>query len=153
MPAPLVVRPVRHEDEEPWRILWSGYNAFYGREGASTLPEDITAAAWRRFFDPAEPMRALVAEDGGRLVGLVHAVFHRSTTRLNDVCYLQDLFTVPECRGRGVGRQLIRAVYDLAAQSGSSRVYWQTMDTNAAGRALYDHVAQHKGFIVYAHEL
>jgi hypothetical protein len=32
-------------------------------------------------------------------------------------------------------------------------VYWQTQATNAAGRHLYDQVAKHQGFIVYAHEL
>jgi hypothetical protein len=37
--------------------------------------------------------------------------------------------------------------------AGSSRVYWQTQATNAPGRALYDKLAQHKGFIVYAQEL
>jgi GNAT superfamily N-acetyltransferase len=69
------------------------------------------------------------------------------------VCYLQDLFTDASVRRRGVGRRLIDSVYDLARARGCSRVYWQTMEDNAAGRALYDQVAVHKGFIVYAHEL
>jgi GNAT superfamily N-acetyltransferase len=98
-------------------------------------------------------VHALVAESAGRIVGLAHYIFHRSTTRLHDVCYLQDLFTTPDRRGLGVGRQLIEAVYDKARAAGSSRVYWQTHTDNAAGRALYDKVAGHLGFIVYAHEL
>ena len=56
-------------------------------------------------------------------------------------------------RGRGVGRSLILAVYEAARAAGSSRVYWQTQATNAAGRALYDKLAAHHGFIVYSHEL
>ena len=40
-----------------------------------------------------------------------------------------------------------------ATAAGSSRVYWQTKVTNAPGRALYDKVAEHHGFIVYTHEL
>jgi GNAT superfamily N-acetyltransferase len=83
----------------------------------------------------------------------VHYLFHRSTTRLTDVCYLQDLFTDPALRGRGVGRALIEAVAAAAREAGSSRLYWQTHTTNAAGRALYDKVAEHRGFIVYAREL
>jgi GNAT superfamily N-acetyltransferase len=97
-------------------------------------------------------VHALVAEAGG-LVGIAHYLFHRSTTRLNEVCYLQDLFTAEELRGRGIGRQLIQAVYAAARAAGSSRVYWQTQVTNALGRALYDKVAEHRGFIVYTHEL
>ena len=147
------IRAVRRADHEEWRPLWDGYNAFYGRSGATALPEAITQATGERFFDAAEPVHALVAERGGKVVGLVHYLYHRSTTRLHDVCYLQDLFTAPELRGLGIGRQLIHGVYDAARAVGCTRVYWQTQVTNRAGRALYDKVAQHRGFIVYSHEL
>lgn len=147
------IRPIRRTDYDEWRPLWDGYNAFYGRSGATSLAEEITQMTWRRFFDPAEPVHALVADEGGGVAGLVHYLYHRSTTRLHDVCYLQDLFTVPRLRGLGVGRRLIHAVYDAACAAGCNRVYWQTQVTNQAGRALYDKVAQHLGFIVYSHEL
>ena len=147
------VRPVRQADYAQWRALWDGYNAFYGRAGATALPEDITRSTWERFARSGEPIHALVAEDGGRLVGLAHYLFHRSTTRLADVCYLQDLFTEPSVRGLGIGRMLIHAACEAAREAGSGRIYWQTQATNAAGRALYDKVAQHHGFIVYSREL
>jgi GNAT superfamily N-acetyltransferase len=134
-------------------LVWDGYNAFYGRTGPTALPEQITQATWDRFFNPSEPVHGLVAEASGQLVGVAHYIFHRSTTRLHDVCYLQDLFTAERLRGRGIGRRLIEAVYDAARSAGSSRVYWQTQTTNEAGRALYDKVAEHLGFIVYSHEL
>jgi len=147
------IRPVRRSDYDAWRPLWDGYNAFYGREGPTALAEEITQATWARFLDPAEPVHAFVAESSGQIVGLTHYLFHRSTSRLNDVCYLQDLFTVEEMRGQGIGRRLIEAVYEAAREAGSSRVYWQTQVGNQAGRALYDKVAKHLGFIVYSHEL
>jgi GNAT superfamily N-acetyltransferase len=150
---PLTLRPLERPDLPTWRPLWDGYNAFYGREGATALPEAVTQATWERFFNPAEPVHALVALDGPVLVGLVHYLYHRSTTRLHDVCYLQDLFTLPAHRGRGVGRALISAVCAEARAAGSTRVYWQTHTTNQAGRLLYDQVGQHAGFIVYAHDL
>lgn len=149
----LEIRPIRRADYEEWRPLWDGYNAFYGRSGATSLPEEITRRTWERFFDGAEPVHALVAEEAGSVVGLVHYLYHRSTTRLHDVCYLQDLFTAPRLRGQGIGRSLIHAVYDAARAAGCSRVYWQTQVTNQPGRALYDKVAEHRGFIVYSHEL
>jgi GNAT superfamily N-acetyltransferase len=149
----MIVRPIARSDYDAWRPLWDGYNAFYGRTGPTVLPEEITQRTWERFFDASEPVHALVAEESGQVVGLTHYLFHRSTTRLHDVCYLQDLFTAEHMRGRGIGRRLIEAVYEEARKSGSSRVYWQTQATNQAGRALYDKVAKHLGFIVYSHEL
>ncbi len=153
MTPPLMVRAAEAGDHAAWRPLWDGYNAFYGREGATALPEHVTSSTWARLLDPAEPMFALVAERDGAVVGLAHYLFHRSMTRVENVCYLSDLFTRPAERGRGVGRALIEAVYDAARAAGASRVYWQTQSANAAGRALYDKVARHAGFIVYAHEL
>jgi GNAT superfamily N-acetyltransferase len=149
----ILIRSIQRTDLAAWRPLWDGYNAFYGRAGEAALPEQITAATWERFFNPDEPVRALVAEYQGQIVGLVHFLFHRSTTRLHDVCYLQDLFTVEHLRGKRIGRKLILAVYEAAGLAGCSRVYWQTQMSNANSRALYDKVAEHKGFIVYTHEL
>jgi GNAT superfamily N-acetyltransferase len=146
----VTVRPVRPDDLVAWRPLWDGYNAFYGRHGETALPEHITAMTWQRFFDAAEPMFALVAEEQGRIVGLAHYLFHRSMTRIEPICYLSDLYTLESLRGRGIGRALIEGVCAQAKAAGSTRVYWQTHQTNAAGRLLYDQVAKHQGFIVYA---
>lgn len=152
MPPGLRVRSLAPGDIAAWRPLWDGYNAFYGRAGETALAPAITEAAWQRFHDPAEPMFALVAEAGGELLGLAHYLFHRSTTRIELTCYLQDLFTAPGTRGRGIGRALIEAVYARAAAAGIGRVYWQTHESNAPGRRLYDQVARHAGFIVYTHD-
>ena len=152
MPYPLV-RSIRRDDYSQWRALWDGYNAFYGRSGPTALDQRVTAQTWERFFDAAESVEAFVAELDGRIVGIVHLLFHRSTSRLSDVCYLQDLFTEEACRGQGVGRSLIQRVLDTAKEARSSRVYWTTQTTNVAGRALYDKMAEHRGFILYSHEL
>ncbi len=144
------IRPIRPTDFDAWKPLWDGYNAFYGRSGNTALPEAITHATWQRFFNPIEPVFALVAERDSALVGLTHYLFHRSTTRLEPVCYLQDLFTDATLRGQGIGRALIEAVTQQAQLAGAKRVYWQTHEANAAGRQLYDRVGHHAGFIVYA---
>jgi len=145
----VAIRDITPSDYEQWLPLWDGYNAFYGRSGPTALPAEITATTWKRFFEPAEPVHALVAERDGRLVGLTHYLFHRSTVLLAPICYLQDLFTAPDQRGAGVGRALIEAVYQRAQQAGSARVYWQTHETNLLARRLYDQVAERSGFIVY----
>jgi GNAT superfamily N-acetyltransferase len=92
---------------------------------------------------------ALVAEQNGGLVGLAHYLFHRSTISIPPVCYLQDLFTDANLRGRGVGRALIEAVYAQAEAAGAARVYWQTHETNQTAMRLYDQVAEKSGFLVY----
>ena len=145
----LTIRPARFADYEQWLPLWDGYNAFYGRSGETALLAEITATTWARFFDEEEPMWCLVAERDGKLVGLVHYLFHRSTTKIELTCYLQDLFTDATLRGKGVGRALIEAVYAAAAQAGLHSVYWHTHETNATAMRLYDQVAVNGRFWVY----
>jgi GNAT superfamily N-acetyltransferase len=149
MPASLTIRPVAQADFAQWLPLWEGYNEFYGRAGATALPGEITRMTWARFFDAAEPVHALVAESEGRLVGLAHYLFHRSTIMTGPTCYLQDLFTDARTRGQGVGRALIEAVAAAAKREGAGRLYWHTHETNATAMRLYDQVAERSGFVVY----
>jgi GNAT superfamily N-acetyltransferase len=145
----LTVRPAVRDDYAQWLPLWRGYNAFYGRRGATALPDEITRVTWSRFFDAYEPVHALVAEDGDHLLGLAHYLFHRLTITIAPTCYLEDLFTAEAARGRGVGRALIGAVRKHAATAGAARLYWHTHETNTTARRLYDQLATRSGFIVY----
>jgi GNAT superfamily N-acetyltransferase len=149
MAGSLIIRPVAPEDFVQWERLWEGYNQFYGRRVA---PE-ITRMTWSRFFDAYEPVHAIVAEIDGQLLGLVHYIFHRNTTMIGPACYLQDLFTAEPARGRGIGRALIESVYESAKEAGSTRVYWQTQETNLTAIKLYDSIAERSGFIVYRKQL
>jgi GNAT superfamily N-acetyltransferase len=149
MSSAVTVRPLVPDDYAQWLPLWNGYNAFYGRSGLKALRPEITRTTWDRFFDADEPMHALVAEEDGALLGLAHYLYHRSTTSIGPICYLQDLFTRTEARGRGIGHALIEAVYAVARAAGSSRVYWQTHETNETAMRLYDRLAEKSGFLVY----
>lgn len=149
MPSTLVIRAVRRGDRDQWSGLWAGYNRFYGRHGDKALPDEVTSLTWSRFLDPQAPMHALVAERDGRLLGLVHFLYHPSTSAAQPVCYLQDLFTAEEARGQGIARAMIEAVRGEAAREPASRVYWQTHETNETARRLYDQLAEATGFIVY----
>lgn len=153
MSAEVLIRPVILSDYGQWLPLWKGYNAFYGRSGATALPDRITEMTWARFFDAYEPVHCIVAEMDGRLVGLVHSIFHRTTISISPTCYLQDLFTEESTRGKGVGRRLIDAVYVQAKQAGAARVYWLTHESNTVARGLYDQVAELSGFVVYRKSL
>ena len=141
----LSIRRPSAPDHAPWQSLWQGYLRFY----RSRLDADVTALTWTRLLDPDVQPHGLVAELDGRLVGFAHYLFHPSTWSASSYCYLEDLFTAPEARGRGVGRALIEAVAAAADAAGASRLYWQTQEFNAEGRALYDTLARRTSFIVY----
>jgi GNAT superfamily N-acetyltransferase len=149
MPPSTAIRAVVPVDFAQWLPLWAAYNAFYGRFGATALADDVTRTTWARFFDPTEPVHALVAERGAELIALAHYLFHRSTTSIAPTCYLQDLFTAAPARGTGVGQSLIGAVREAARAAGATRLYWQTHESNATAMRLYDGVAERSGFIVY----
>ena len=154
MTQKILIRDVCQSDFAKWRPLWDGYNEFYGRKGSTALPGEITNLTWSRFFDGYEPIHALVAEERpGKLLGLVHSLFHRSSTSLTSNCYLQDLFTAESARAQGIGRALIEEVYRRAAQAGCGKVYWQTHETNTHAMKLYDKLAKKSGFIIYSNEL
>lgn len=141
----MIVRDLAETDRAQWDALWTGYLEFY----ETTLASEITESVFARLIDPNTKMFAFVAEDRGRLTGLVHCVLHPATWSLADYCYLEDLFVSPDARGAGVARALIEAVYARADALGCARVYWLTHESNATARGLYDRVAQYRGFIQY----
>jgi len=141
----LVITPFQRDDYERWLPLWRGYQSFYQTE----IPDETTKVTWSRIMDAAEPMWGALARRGGRPVGMVHWIFHRSNWTIGDYCYLQDLFVAPEVRGGGVGRALIEFVYEEARRAGSPRVYWLTHESNAEAIKLYDRIASRSGFVQY----
>jgi GNAT superfamily N-acetyltransferase len=145
----LAIRPLEPRDHAQWEPLWQGYLRFY----KASLAHDITETTWARLMDPAEPMHVWGAFERETLLGIVQCVFHRTTWSAKQNCYLQDLFTVPEARGKGVGRKLIEHVYAEATRIGAFRVYWQTHESNAEAQVLYNKLAERSGFIVYRHNL
>ncbi|GGC71571.1 GNAT family N-acetyltransferase [Chelatococcus reniformis] len=141
----ITVRALNSDDRAAWEPLWRGYLDFYRTSQTAELKDLV----WRRILDAGEPIHGLAAVAEGRIIGIVHYVFHRATWSATDYCYLEDLFTSPDARGKGVGRALIEAVYERARVHGSTRVYWLTHETNAPARLLYDQVAEFAGFIQY----
>lgn len=142
----LTVRALRAEDEPVWRELWKDYLAFY----ETRVPDSVYASTFARLLgDDQRDFNALIAERDGRAVGLTHYLFHRHAWKVEEVCYLQDLYASPDARGTGVGRALIEAVYKAADAYGAPTVYWLTQTFNDTARQLYDRIGAVTPFIKY----
>jgi GNAT superfamily N-acetyltransferase len=141
--SPSEIRRLAPADRREWETLFRAYMEFYGRNPAPAVYDK----AWAEFLADAR-IHARGAWLDGKMSGLAHFLVH-AHTNANDVCYLQDLFTAPEARGRGIARNLIGYVSDWARMRDCSEVYWQTHVSNARARRVYDQVAVHEGFIVY----
>lgn len=139
------IRPAEARDHARWRELFDAYTRFYERE-----PDDAIAAhTWKRILDPQSPVKAIVAEADGRVVGIANYLLHESTGSFRPPCYLQDLFVDPAVRGAGIGRQLIDWLVAEMKSRQWARIYWTTRENNYRARALYDRYTPHSGFLRY----
>ena len=142
----LELRPIIDSDEKDWRSLWCAYLEYY----ESTVPEKVYQTTFARLIDrDYKTQQGLLALKDGKAIGLVHYIYHAHNWRLEEVCYLQDLYVDPAVRGTGAGRALIEAVYKAADENGTPSVYWLTQEFNQTARHLYDRVAKLTPFIKY----
>jgi len=144
------VRPLTAADKPEWVRLWRAYLAFYQTE---LSPEIYDTYFERLLGDDPQDFHGLIAEVDGKPVGLTHYVFHRHGWKVENTCYLQDVYADLNVRGQGVGRALIEAVYSEADIANAPSVYWLTQDFNAEARKLYDRVGSLSPFIKYTRPL
>jgi GNAT superfamily N-acetyltransferase len=144
------VRPLTATDKPEWVRLWRAYLAFYQTE---LSPEIYDTYFERLLGDDPQDFHGLIAEVDGKPVGLAHYVFHRHGWKVENTCYLQDVYADLNVRGQGVGRALIEAVYSEADIANAPSVYWLTQDFNAQARKLYDRVGTLSPFIKYTRPL
>lgn len=133
---PVTAAPARIEDLEALLPLVAAYQRFYGVEA----PDDArNRAFFTRFVAPSDLGVLLAAHDeDGVPLGFATIYWTHSSVSAEDVAHMNDLFTVAEARGRGVGRALIEAAKDAARQRGLQRLTWMTAPDNATAQRLYD---------------
>ena len=143
----LVVRPVIASDQRRWAELYAGYRGFYGLGADASL----VARTWEWVLDGQHGLTGLVAVSTAddELVGLANLrTFARPSSGTIGL-YLDDLFTDPAARRRGVGAALLDAAAELAAHRGASVVRWITAGDNATARSLYDQHAVATPWVTY----
>ena len=79
-----------------------------------------------------------MAEADGRPVGFALWFYNYSTFRGRHGIYLEDLFVVPEARGLGAGKALLRRLAQRCVEEGLARLEWAVLDWNAPSIAFYD---------------
>jgi GNAT superfamily N-acetyltransferase len=140
------IRQLSDNDFINWKTLWKQYLEFY-----KTSVEDLVyETTFERLISSDHfSQNAFVAEQENELIGLVHYIYHPHNWKIEDVCYLQDLFVLKTARGTGVGRALIESVYLAADRNSTPTVYWLTQDFNEQARKLYDNIGTITSFIKY----
>ncbi len=138
------IKSISANDYSQWFELWQGYLSFYETEPSA----EVTKSTFERILK-SEIHGAIVKDEAGNALGIVHWLTHLDTWSIEEACYLEDLFVSDNARGKGIGEALIEHVHAWAKREGISRVYWLTAETNTRARALYDRVAKRTGFIHY----
>lgn len=150
----ITVRPITAADEAAFRARWENYNVFYKR----TIPEEVTAFTFKRLLDPSIPLFGAVAVDSDKateagVVGFVTFFPHFSTSSVEDIIYLNDLYVDEDARNGGIGKKLIDYVYEKGKDLGVKAVYWHTQHFNHRAQLLYTKVADKTDFVQYKYIL
>lgn len=141
----MIIREPGLPDRAEWERLYAGYAAFYK---VDQTPQ-MRARVWGWLHDPAHQTRGLVAEEGGRLVGLAHFRAFARPLSASTGGFLDDLFVDPSSRGSGAAEALIKAVADQGRGLGWTVLRWITADDNYRARGLYDRLAEKTRWATY----
>ncbi len=94
---------------------------------------DVAAA----LFGPAPRVFCDLAEADGQTVGFALWFYTFSTFVGRHGIYLEDLFVAPECRGRGIGKALLRHLARRCVAEKLGRLEWSVLDWNEPSIQFY----------------
>src|SRR5262245_49007622 len=92
----------------------------------------------RHGFGTKRYFETLICERDGEAVGFALYFFTFSTFLARPTLYLEDLFVVPEERGKGAGRALLSALARVALRKGCGRMEWAVLDWNTPSIGFYE---------------
>ena len=131
----MTLRPARIEDVPVILSLIKGL-ADYERMSDQAVATEAQLEA--TLFGPRPFAEVILAEDMPDVVAGFALFFHNySTFRGKPGIYLEDLFVVPEARGRGIGKALLLRVKEIAVERGCGRLEWAVLDWNEPAIGFY----------------
>lgn len=131
----LLIRPGTRADVPVIAELIRGLAHYEKLEHEVTMTEERLSA---NLFGPHHYAETLIAEEGGAPVGFALFFHNFSTFLAQPGIYLEDLFVVPELRGGGIGRALLKELARLALQRECGRLEWSVLDWNRDAIGFYE---------------
>lgn len=115
--------------------LIAAYQVFYEQE-----PDEARNRAFfsRYLSDHSAGIQFVALDENRAALGFATLYFVPSSTRAGIYCLMNDLYTVPEARGSGIGRALITHCLRYAEAHGYSSITWMTAHSNTTAQRLYD---------------
>ena len=132
----ITVSPARPDSVHAIAVLLEEMDRFYGSVDSEPLSTRIRQIDDALFSDPPAAY-ALLARDGGDVVGLATYSFLWPAVGLTRSLYLKELYVTSSSRRRSVGKLLMRALSETAGEYGCSRVEWTTDMDNTDAQAFY----------------
>lgn len=134
-PNDLVIRPAVQEDVP---LLYSLMNAYITDFYQQKEPEEKELKELIRHLlsNPAAGLQ-FVAEANGKLVGFATLYFTFSTLQVKKQAILNDLFVIPEVRGRKIGEQLFQTCLNKIRENDYCSMIWETGKDNLVAQSLY----------------
>ena len=136
-----MIRSISLADRDAWAPLFVAYGVFYETD----FSPEVVESTWLRLVTEGSGIDALVAEVDGTVVGFAHYRSHPDTFSTGRDWFLDDLYTDPTARGKGVATELIEHVKNLA--DGTLR--WITDETNTTAQRVYEKVAKRTTWVTY----
>jgi GNAT superfamily N-acetyltransferase len=138
MPEQLAIRPATPADSRTILELIEAIAAYEKLSHEVVATEDLI----RSHLFPSDGRRpyaeCLLAELGGAPVAFALFFHNFSTFVGRPGMYLEDLFVVPEHRGKGIGKALLVRVAQLAVERGCGRMEWSVLDWNRPAIEFYE---------------
>ncbi len=91
----------------------------------------------RHGFSRRKYFQCLLCQSGKRVLGYALYYFAYSSFTCRPVLFIEDLFVLPEERGKGAGKALMTALARAAAKAGCEQMEWIVLDWNTASIKFY----------------
>jgi GNAT superfamily N-acetyltransferase len=131
----VAIRPAEAADVPAIAALIRGLARYEKLEHEVTMTEELLAT---NLFGRHRYAETLIAEDGGAPIGFALFFHNFSTFLAKPGIYLEDLFVVPEHRGRGIGRALLQRLAKIAVERDCGRLEWSVLDWNRDAIGFYE---------------
>lgn len=115
--------------------LIRAYQEFYN---VAEISDEKNTEFFAQFGESSTTGCQFIYRENGDVVGFATVYFSFTSTITAKVAVLNDLYTLPNYRGKGIGRQLIEHCRGYAANNGAVRLQWVTAPDNEQAQKLYD---------------